>query len=262
MDVGHFVCGTVGGMSSTMIGHPLDTLKVRMQMCKRNGGFLSVFRSTVAWGGYGAFYKGLTAPLAATSLVTAVAFGVKGNAEKVLLERNFGRETAVVGSAFIAGVAIAPISCCFEFAKCQAQTGKFTSPLECAVQTVKTHGVRALLPGFSIVLARDVPSMGLYFTLYDRLKRSQSGILTHETIGPMLSGGIAGTAGMCLIHPIDVIKSRFQLAPYGTSIPHVVKELRKIPRWYALGFSAALPRAFVANAACFYAYEKTRQWTG
>lgn len=258
MEAGHFVCGTLGGMSGIIIGHPLDTIKVRMQVCQQGGSYMNTFRS-IAGGGYGAFYRGITAPLAATSFVTALAFGSKGNMEKYL-KRHTDAQTALIGSAACAGLSVAPINCIFEFAKCQVQAGNFSSPLECLRSTCNQHGVRALFPGLSLVYAREVPSMVLYFVVYDMLRRSQTPIFTHETLGPILCGGTAGSLAMGLVHPIDVLKSRYQVVPHGSDIRTVAEVMRQSPQWWSLGLSAALPRAFVANAVCFLAYEKARKW--
>ena len=52
-------------MIGTSIGHPIETIKVRMQSAKttQEMKFITVFRSTVAHEGVSGFYKGLVAPL-------------------------------------------------------------------------------------------------------------------------------------------------------------------------------------------------------
>eukprot|EP00397_Hematodinium_sp_SG-2012_P032443 GEMP01034544.1.p1 GENE.GEMP01034544.1~~GEMP01034544.1.p1 ORF type:complete len:274 (+),score=42.52 GEMP01034544.1:146-967(+) len=262
MDLAHFACGSFGGVGGIVVGHPLDTLKVRMQVCKRGGACIDVIRSTIAWGGYGAFYKGITSPLAASSLITAVAFGSKANMEKYLLQRTNAR-SALVGSSIFAGICVAPIYCIFEFAKCQVQAGNHTSPFQCLRSTYmrSNHGVRALFPGLSLVFAREIPSTSLYFVSYDLLRyHSNFSLFTHATLGPMFSGGIAGVFAVAIVHPIDVLKSRYQILPYKTRIASVARELRQTPQWWALGLSAAILRAFVANAVVFLGYEKARKF--
>lgn len=72
-----FVAGTLSGLTKACIGHPFDTLKIRMQ-CSALGtykGPLDCFRQTVSKEGFRGLYKGLTPPLAGWGLSDSILLG-------------------------------------------------------------------------------------------------------------------------------------------------------------------------------------------
>ena len=62
------VRGTVGGISLTIVGHPFDTIKVRLQTQPAGNTLyssaLDCVRKTYQWEGLRGFYKGVASPLA------------------------------------------------------------------------------------------------------------------------------------------------------------------------------------------------------
>ncbi|CAN0132809.1 unnamed protein product [Laminaria digitata] len=84
----------------------------------------------------------------------------------------------------------------------------FAGPVDCAFKLVKAHGIGALFRGTPVTLARDTPSMGLYFASYEGVK----GWLERRWgLGEMASscgaGGFAGALSWVVIYPLDVVKS-------------------------------------------------------
>merc|ERR1719364_502643 len=59
--------GTCGGIAVTLVGHPFDTLKVRLQTQSSTkpvySGVVDCFMKTLRWEGVGGLYKGVTSPL-------------------------------------------------------------------------------------------------------------------------------------------------------------------------------------------------------
>jgi len=78
----------------------------------------------------------------------------------------------------------------------------------------------------------------------------------------MTAGGFAGMACWAVSIPVDVVKSRYQVAPDGQykSAFEVLQVLLKNEGYSALfrGMRPALIRAFPANAACFMGMESCR----
>lgn len=65
-DVKGFMAGIVSGATKLVIGHPFDTLKIRMQtdgISKFNGSLITCFHSTIKKEGVRALYKGATPPV-------------------------------------------------------------------------------------------------------------------------------------------------------------------------------------------------------
>ncbi|KII60249.1 Mitochondrial substrate carrier family protein G [Thelohanellus kitauei] len=56
-------CGTTGGIAVTLVGHPFDTLKVRLQtQCSTSptyNGVIDCLKKTIKWEGVGGLYKGV-----------------------------------------------------------------------------------------------------------------------------------------------------------------------------------------------------------
>jgi solute carrier family 25 carnitine/acylcarnitine transporter 20/29 len=80
--------GTCGGISVTLVGHPFDTLKVRLQTQPMDkplySGMIDCAKKTVQWEGLGGLYKGVTSPLAGQMFFRASLFGAFGESKRWL----------------------------------------------------------------------------------------------------------------------------------------------------------------------------------
>ena len=61
------IAGTCAGINVTIVGHPFDTLKVRLQTQPTDkpvyNGLVDCFKKTIKWEGISGLYKGVQAPL-------------------------------------------------------------------------------------------------------------------------------------------------------------------------------------------------------
>ena len=59
----NFIAGTISGIAGTLVGHPFDTLKVRLQTQPVDRpvyrGVVDCFMKTMKWEGIGGLYKGV-----------------------------------------------------------------------------------------------------------------------------------------------------------------------------------------------------------
>lgn len=69
-----FVAGTAAGVAITLVGHPFDTVKVRMQTAARSRTAMQVVLDTVRKEGPWALYKGMASPMATIPLLNALVF--------------------------------------------------------------------------------------------------------------------------------------------------------------------------------------------
>eukprot|EP00124_Ichthyophonus_hoferi_P003431 Ihof_evm5s296 gene=Ihof_evmTU5s296 len=79
--------GTIGGIFQVLIGHPLDTIKVRLQHQGTNRiykGTLDCLRQTVQKQGVLNLYSGLSSPLAMAGFLNAVGFGVNNGMKRMV----------------------------------------------------------------------------------------------------------------------------------------------------------------------------------
>lgn len=70
--------GTVGGVAIVMVGHPFDTVKVRLQTQPSTSpiysGTIDCVRKTAQWEGLRGFYKGVGSPLVGQMFFRAFSF--------------------------------------------------------------------------------------------------------------------------------------------------------------------------------------------
>lgn len=277
----NFLAGGVGGTCCIAAGHPLDTIKVRLQTMPKPApgqallyaGTFDCAKQIVVKEGVLGLYKGMAAPIAGVAPVFAVCFlgfGIgkslqqKSEDEILTLPQYFN-------AGMLAGVFTTVIMTPGERIKCllqvqQAGGGevKYKGPIDCTKQLYREGGLRSIYKGTAATLVRDVPASGMYFMSYEYMQR----ILTPEgksrndmSVGRiLLAGGCAGICNWLVAIPPDVLKSRLQTAPEGTyprGIRDVFKRLVREEGIRAIyrGATPVLLRAFPANAACFLGYE-------
>jgi solute carrier family 25 carnitine/acylcarnitine transporter 20/29 len=121
--------GTIGGAAQLIVGHPFDTIKVKLQsqptplpgQVPKYSGAIDAVKKTIAAEGPGGLYKGMGAPLATVAAFNAVLFTVRGQME-TLLRSHPGdvltiNQQVVCGAA--AGLSVSFLACPTELIKCR-----------------------------------------------------------------------------------------------------------------------------------------------
>ncbi|XP_043936280.1 mitochondrial carnitine/acylcarnitine carrier protein-like [Protopterus annectens] len=275
----NFFAGGVGGIGLVLAGHPMDTVKVRLQTQPKMipgksslyTGTLDCFMKTITKEGFPGLYKGMGAPLVAITPMTSLLFFGFGLGKK--LQQKHPDDPLNYPQLFAAGmlagvfstVVLAPV----ERIKCLLQVQasnnviKYTGPVDCAIQLYRELGIRGVYKGIILTLMRDVPATGAYFMSYEWMKDclTPQGKSVNELSVPriLFAGGMAGVFNWIVATPADVLKSRFQTAPEGKykGFMDVLREMVREEGVRSLykGFSAVMLRAFPANAACFLGFE-------
>lgn len=133
--------GTVGGAANLIVGHPFDTIKVKLQsqptpapgQLPKYSGAIDAVKQTVAAEGPRGLYKGMGAPLATVAAFNAVLFSVRGQMEALLRTEPgvplTAKQQVVAGAG--AGIAVSFLACPTELIKCRsvAQTKFHVSSL-------------------------------------------------------------------------------------------------------------------------------------
>lgn len=121
-----------------------------------------------------------------------------------------------------------------------------------------------LYKGLLPTLLRDIPGYGVYFASYGYLKSlltsTNHNNSTHNTMGILLSGGIAGQLSWIISHPFDVVKSHMQNLPHGEVTQSCFSTFSKLNKAYGLkiffkGLTPTLLRAFPVHSVTFLIYE-------
>ena len=78
----NFCAGYCSGVALVLVGHPFDTIKVRLQTEGTKGrfnGLVDCIKTTIVNEGVTGLYKGLMAPLLATGVINSILFGIQFN---------------------------------------------------------------------------------------------------------------------------------------------------------------------------------------
>lgn len=292
--------GTIGGAAQLIVGHPFDTIKVKLQsqpipqpgQLPRYSGAIDAVKQTLAAEGSQGLYKGMGAPLATVAALNAVLFTVRGQMEAILRSEPGApltvNQQVVAGAG--AGVAVAILATPTELIKCRLQAQgtvlgavagpggaataavKYGGPMDVAKRVLRSEGgVRGLFKGLVPTMAREVPGNAAMFGVYEALKQYFAGGTDTSGLdrGSMIvSGGLAGGAFWISVYPTDVIKSAIQIDDYkNPKYSGSIDAFRKILKsegvgGFYKGFGPAMGRSVPANAACFLAYEMVKSSLG
>lgn len=280
--VKNFLAGGFGGTCLVFAGHPLDTIKVRLQTQPYTPeGKPTLYKGTydcakkiITKEGFLGLYKGMATPIVGVAPMYAICF-FSFTMGKKLQQDGEGQEFTsrqLFFAGALAGLSTTVILAPGERVKCLLQvqnanpTGagpKYSGPADCFKQLYKQGGLRNVYVGTVATACRDIPSSGVYFMVYEYFQR----ILlpegkTREDLSPartLFAGGMAGLLNWIVAIPSDVLKSRQQTAPAGkySGFLDVLKQTLASDGIKGLykGAAPVLLRAFPANAACFFGYE-------
>ncbi|XP_074599001.1 mitochondrial basic amino acids transporter-like isoform X2 [Brevipalpus obovatus] len=273
-----FVAGCWGGAFGVLVGHPLDTIKVRLQTTHNERVKLSELynRNQKVRG----LFNGMSSPLACLAFVNAIVFGSYGSINEALKKKNGFSESEstmikmrrefVAGS--VSGIAQCLVSCPMELVKCRMQvysstTGNSITVLETIrrIQKQERGLLRGVYRGLGATLLRDAPAFGIYFSsfqfLIDTFNVTSGNPQSQGSL--LMAGGLAGTLSWLLIYPADVIKTRIQIdgSKYDYSLRKccqaMLRESNGHYRIFFKGFTPTLLRAFPVNAITFFVVRKT-----
>merc|ERR1719234_575307 len=267
----NLLAGGVGGLASLVVGHPLDTVKVRLQTMSADTRGQVPYRSAthclttmVQHEGPSSLFRGMSG-LAVFSVPRFALLFYANSWGRLILPGEGGGPSlkqvlmgGVVSQLVVAPFLVAPL----ERVKVllQAHPGKFSGQVDCLGHILRTEGTRGLLRGSLLTLARDVPAFCAYFATYEtlrcQLQKEDGTIGLGQTVG---IGGLAGVVAWALALPLDSLKNRFQVCLNQTSLLGVLRKVRRqggLKQLYR-GAGVVLLRAFPANAATFIGYEWT-----
>lgn len=275
--------GVMSGINVTLVGHPFDTLKVRLQTQPSvnpiYNGLIDCFQKTMKWEGIGGLYKGVTSPLAGQMFFRASLFLANGEAKRYL--SNYGTKKLTQTDFVVAGMFAWTIGvlteCPIDLFKSQMQVQiikskvnpsyvpEYSSVWDCTKKTLKMNGITGAYQGVVPHLMRNCPGGALHLGTYEYVRAwfaERNNIPTTQlTIKHnLIAGGAGGLLFWTVIYPVDVIKSAIQtdapnrsLRKYKGTID-CAQKLYEDGGWkrFYRGFSPCLLRAVPANAVLLW----------
>lgn len=284
MPSAEFVAGWISGALGLVVGHPIDTIKVRLQTQSRYRGILDCIVKTYKKETILGFFKGMSFPVGSVAISNSLMFGTYSNALLYITgkECKDWKNPPQNHQVFVAGCFSGVVQVYFtapvdlikvrlqnqtESLKRQAKLNnlqaRYRGPVHCAVSIFKTEGIAGLYRGSTALVLRDVPTVGLYFLTYEVLcKWMTSDGKIPDSWTMLFAGGCAGTVGWAAANPMDVIKSRLQMdgmqgAQYRGILDCISKGIKQEGfRVLCKGLTINSLRAFPVNAVTFLSYEK------
>lgn len=159
---------------------------MRLQTTLSVKGPLQCFLQTLRLEGVRGLYKGLSSPLAGDALSSCIVFGVYGLSRRAQLESHQTEEhfptlsltqIGLAGGAagFVGGFILSPVELIKVKLQVQTEASRerrvYSGPIDCAKQILKTEGPKGLARGLGATWWRDVPGFGIYFVVYEGLRR-------------------------------------------------------------------------------------------
>ncbi len=262
------LCGMAFGLTSPLIGHPLDTVKTKMQAQDgyASGSAWRTLTTVVRTEGFRALYRGLLPPLVGSSIFRSVQFSVYAAAHSAAADSGWqtavvpgsgGMEVRVLTAGFAASLARAFIETPLEFVKVRRQTGQPWLVAGSPAAALRAPGaeVAQLYRGFGVSFARTWGLMGSFFVMVDGLERHAPQLLAVPVLGPFVKGGLCATLAWVLVWPFEVLKNQIQAGVgggAGTSAlqraAHVIATRGGVRGLYR-GIGPGLARSIIANGS-------------
>ena len=275
----HAMAGAFAGGVSRVAVAPLDVVKIRMQVQVEpvlNGvaggkyrGIVQCATTILKEEGARGLWAGTVPALFLWVPYTAIQFASLGEFRR--RAREAGRDPTAPPWAFLGG-AIAGASataCTYPFdvvrtvLAAQGSPRVYDSLAHAAVGIVRDRGVAGLYAGCGVTLIEIVPASAIQFGAYAALRNlaTRGGVYGDGEIESRGGGGErridpatnaacgfgAGTVARLIIHPLDVVKKRFQVAGLARSLRYGERVAPAAYANFASAFGAILRKEGVAG---------------
>lgn len=231
-----FLYGLCGGFTGTLISHPFDTVKTRIQ----TGSCLTIREALKKR----QLYSGLTAPMIGIMFEKSIVFGFYEKSKQY----GFSNFTSGIIGGFISTLIVTPI----DRIKIIYQNG---------TGALRGIGLRSLYKGFVPTIFRETPGFGIYFYTYnvltERYKDKEENLFR-----TFIFGAISGFSAWVFIYPSDLIKTNYQAQAKGLTLVDTVKTIltpQVKPMNLYKGFSLAIMRAMPLHGGVFLGYELAKK---
>ena len=274
--------GTMGGIAVTFVGHPFDTLKVRLQTQNPDkpiySGVVDCFRKTVQWEGLSGIYKGVQSPLVGQMFFRAILFLSFFEAKRFLSDDGKIQLTTrhfCAAGGFARGLG-ALAECPIDLYKTQMQIQiiksktienykpEFSSISDCVRKSIQFNGIRGPYQGLFPHLLRNIPAGAAHFGTFETLrawkaKKDNVAVKNLPIMYNLFCGSMGGLAYWSLFFPIDQVKSGVQADSidknkrvYKTTLDCFNHLQSQGWRRFYKGFSPCLMRSMPANGTMLF----------
>jgi solute carrier family 25 carnitine/acylcarnitine transporter 20/29 len=275
--------GTIAGINVTFVGHPFDTLKVRLQTQPTDkpiySGVSDCFFKTLKWEGFSGLYKGVQAPLIGQMFFRATQFLTFGESKRFFSKDGkvpIKKHEYYIAGGMAWGVA-AIVECPIDLFKTQMQIQiiakqrnpelnlEFNGMYDCFKKILARKGIAGCYQGIGIHLMRNLPAGAVHLGSFELIRlhfaeKFKCKVNELPIKFNLLAGSIGGVLFWLLFFPFDVMKSAMQAdspwkenKKYKSTIDCYNKFMIEggWKRFYK-GLSPCMMRAIPANAVLLY----------
>ncbi|KAI6377506.1 hypothetical protein MCOR25_002488 [Pyricularia grisea] len=239
-----FVAGVFSGIAKLSVGHPFDTIKVRLQTtdASRFNGPLQCLLQTVRNEGFAGLYKGATPPLVGWMFMDSVMLGSLTVYRRLLREHVFStplssRDASIPVSmvadtlpayghgiaGILAGSTVSFIAAPVEHVKARLQIQYaakksdrlYAGPIDCIKKIYRHHGIPGLYHGLgATLLFRSF--FFFWWGSYDLLSQwmRENTAMSTPAVN-FWAGGLSAQVFWMTSYPSDVVKQRIMTDPLG-----------------------------------------------
>lgn len=257
-----FAAGASYGLTTVVVGQPLDTVKVRMQglpSAARSSGF-QVAGQLYAKEGIAGLYRGGLPLFIGGAFMRSAQFGVSGAAKNWLEENTTGGKPAqrlygiidwqVMVAGGMGGLSRGLVEIPTDFFKTRRQVEHSWS-------------IREVMDGTGVTLARNTVLYSAFMFYIDMSKLlcrqgyipSALMMADGESLTPFVKGATCANMAWLTVWPADVIKTQRQSGNYGSKTTfQLFQENLRTGRLFR-GIVPGLVRSTIANGSSMVVYE-------
>ncbi|ETW02781.1 hypothetical protein H310_05272 [Aphanomyces invadans] len=265
------IAGSISGMSSVIVCHPLDTIRTRLQHSSSSS-FSTVVGTTLRHEGLRGLYKGFFPPFFSQAVYKSVIFSVQGRARSFMsthMDRPSPLFLSTCAGAIAGGInafLVAPVELVRNRLQIQQQdtaNAKYKGSIDVIRQVTKHEGPMALWKGLSCTITRDALGVAFYFVTFDCIKT----VLPDDWAPAsrvLVAGASGGIAFWTIALPFDTVKTVIQVSAHeaGTQPHGMIRTGLHLVRQHGVGrvfqgWQAAFSRGIPGAAITFWAYGTT-----
>ena len=259
-----FISGASYGLTTVIIGQPLDTLKTRMQGMSSSSA-THIVKELYSKEGLKGLYRGGLSLLVGGSFMRSAQFGVSAKAREVLEKNNFPRYTFmnidsnVLLAGISGGVGRAIVEIPTDFLKIRRQVQK-DNKTKMNFALIKKN----ILDGSMITFGRNTILFASFIVYVDLAKQACSAgmiptFLCNEdstNLTPFAKGALCSNLAWLSCWPFDVIKTQRQSGIFDPNVSAIqlLKDNAKQGKLLR-GLVPGLIRSSIANGSSMVVYE-------
>ena len=163
-----FVAGSVAGAAQVIVGYPLDTIKIRLQLSEstKYTGTFDCINKIIKQEGVKSLFRGILSPLIFSSVINAMVFTTYQGSLKLICGGDANPDPATHTQRFIAG-AISGIPQSFVLGpsdlikiRMQQDSVQYKGNLEVLQKTWANEGFKGMFRGTWATILRETPGLG------------------------------------------------------------------------------------------------------